>query len=130
MGKTLVGSILEASPTIANDEDPSSLELATKNQAAQIAAPSLANWGTTPPAPVRQGSVRWRITSGTGVPTSGATLTFSLTGAAQAPKVFLAQHSGPLLGFKVNSVSATQLVVGLAVAPAASTSYELDILLA
>lgn len=125
MGVTVKGSTV-ASKTIENDD---SVPFDLPEHGGGVPSVTLASMGTSPTTDeIKGGGSHFRlvITSGTGTPAIAANnvqVTFS-----RAPvKVFLAnEQSAP--GFYVASISSDTVNIGTKVAPAASTEYELELI--
>lgn len=123
MGVTAVGRTV-SSKTVENDDS----EILSRASAFVVnpGTIALANMGTSPSA-VEQRGTRFSGTSGSGTPTAAATITIPHRLGKTPSKVWLdgKQHAN---GFYVVSVSATNIVIGVKNAPAASTAYAFELI--
>lgn len=128
MGRTVVSRTV-ASETIRNDHEVVGGRLVEQGYGGPAdAALAFANFGTSPSGTMRGsgGHFEIAVTSGSGTPTAAATITIDLTGLGAAPRACFVKETGVALGFHVVSISASQLVLGVKNAPAASTAYVVE----
>lgn len=126
-----VASRTVASETVRNDHEVINGRIVEQPGGGPAdAAIAFANFGTSPSGSIRGGSGHFElaITSGSGSPTAAATVTIDLTGLGAAPRGAYVRETGVALGVHVVSISATQLVLGVKNAPAASTAYVVDVI--
>jgi hypothetical protein len=126
MGATVVSSTVQ-SGQVGNDDDVD-VKAAHGGGAASVAFNSM---GTTPvlrAVEAGPGRIRVRITSGSGSPAIAANnVVVTLVGGRTPRKVFIAS-SVAAPGFHIASVGAGTVSLGTKVAPAASTQYDIDLI--
>lgn len=125
MGRTVVSATV-ASTLIGNDDD-----VDVKAPFAVAGTVALNSLGTSPAAALSGGGSKFRIklTSGSGSPAIAANnVVITLSGTTRTPRKVYVGADVLAPGWHVASVGAGTVSIGTKVAPAASTVYDLDVI--
>ena len=130
MGKSVVGRTVR-SETIQSDHEAVDGRLLTNPAAGfDVGTITLASLGTSPSVTRRGegGKIRLTLVSGSGTPAiADNNVQIAIAGGTAPRKVFLAaDNSAPR--FCVTSITSTTINIGCKVAPAASTTYAIELI--